>query len=53
MCRPPLNLSIYEITCCLFAKSECRIQIIKQIWTEICVFVKMSSDIEGKMVLTP
>jgi len=26
----------------LFAKSECRIQTIKHIWTETCVFVKMS-----------
>ena len=26
----------------LFAKSECRIQIIKHIWTETCVIVKMS-----------
>jgi len=25
----------------LFAKSECRIQIIKRIWTETCVCVKM------------
>jgi len=37
-----LNFSIYEIVFSLFAKSECRIQIIKQIWTETCVFVKIS-----------
>ena len=42
LCRPTLNLSIYEIVFSLFAKSECRIQIIKHIWTETCVFVKIS-----------
>jgi len=37
-----LHLSIYKIVFSLFAKSECRIQIIKQIWTETCDFVKIS-----------
>jgi len=37
-----LNFSIYEIVFCLYAKSEGRIQIIKHIWTETCVFVKIS-----------
>jgi len=37
-----LNLSVYEILFSLFAKSECRVQTIKLIWTETCVFVKMS-----------
>jgi len=41
-CTPTLNLSIYEIVFSLFAKSEYRIQTIKRIWTETCVFVKMS-----------
>ena len=36
-----MNLSIHEIVFGLFAKSEYRIQIIKHIWTETCVFVKM------------
>ena len=27
VCRPPLNLSLYEVICSLFAKSECPIQI--------------------------
>jgi len=30
VCRPTLNLFIYEIVFSLFAKSECRIQIIIQ-----------------------
>ena len=42
VCRPTLNLSVYEILFSLFAKSECRVQTIKLIWTETCVFVKMS-----------
>ena len=42
VCRPTLNLSVYEIIFSLFAKSECRIQKIKHIWTETCVFVKIS-----------
>jgi len=37
-----LKLSIYEIVFCLFAESGRRIQIIKHIWTETCVFVKIS-----------
>jgi len=37
-----LNLSIYKIVFSLFAESECRIQIIKPIEMETCVFVKMS-----------
>ena len=41
-CRPTLNLSIYEIVFSLFAKSEWRIQIIKHIWTETFVFMKIS-----------
>jgi len=36
------NLAIYEIVFSLFAKSECRIQVIKHIWTETCIFVKIS-----------
>ena len=40
--RPTLNISIYEIVFILFAKSECSIQIIKHIWTETCVFAKIS-----------
>ena len=43
VCRPTLKFSIYEIVFTLFAKSECIIQIIKHIWTETCVFVKISS----------
>ena len=42
VCRPTLNLSIYEIVFSLFARSECLIQIIKHIWTEPCVSVKVS-----------
>jgi len=38
-----LKLFIYEIVFTLFGKTECRIQIIKHIWTETCVFVKISS----------
>ena len=41
ICRPASKLSIYEIVFSLFAKNECRIQRIKHIWTETCVFVKM------------
>jgi len=37
-----LNPAIYEIVFSLFANSERCIQIIKRIWTETCVFVKMS-----------
>jgi len=37
-----MNLSTYEIVFGLFAKSQCRVQTIKLIWTETCVFVKMS-----------
>jgi len=37
-----LKLSIYEIVFRLFASSECRIQIIKHIWTETSAFVKIS-----------
>jgi len=36
-----MNLSVYEVVFGLFAKSECRIQIIKHIRMETCVFVKM------------
>ena len=36
--RPSFNLSICKIFFSLFAESECRIQIIKRIWTETCVF---------------
>ena len=39
--RPTLNLCIYEIVFCLFAKTECRIQTIEHIWTETGAFVKM------------
>ena len=42
VCRPTLNPSIYEIVFSLFAKSKCRIQIIKHTWMETCVFVKIS-----------
>ena len=42
VCRLTLKLSIYEIVFCLFAESGRRIQIIKHIWTETCVFVKIS-----------
>jgi len=42
VCRSTLNHSPCEIVFSLFAKSECCIQIIKHIWTETCVFVKMS-----------
>ena len=41
VCRPTLNFSIYEINFRLFAKCKCRIQIIKHIFTETCVFVKI------------
>jgi len=37
-----MNLSTYEIVFVLFAKSQCRIQIIKHIWMEAYGFVKMS-----------
>jgi len=43
VCRPTLNPSVYKIMFSLFAKSKCRIQIIKHTWTETCVFVKISS----------
>jgi len=43
VCTPTyLNVAIYEIVFCLFTKNECRIQIIKQIWTETCISLKMS-----------
>ena len=42
VCRPTLKLSIYENVFSLFAKSECRIQIITHIWTEACVSVNIS-----------
>jgi len=48
-----MKVSVYEIVFSLFAKSECRIQIIKHIWKETCVFLFKVSDIEGKMVLAP
>jgi len=31
---PALNVSIYEIVFGIFAKSKCRIQIIKHTWTQ-------------------
>ena len=42
VCRPTLKFSIYEIVVSLFAKTECRIQIIKHIWMETCIFVEIS-----------
>jgi len=39
---PIVNLFIYEILFSLFAKWEFRIQTIKHILTETCVFVKMN-----------
>ena len=42
VCKPTLNISICEIVFSLFAKSKCRLQIIKHIWTETGVFEKMS-----------
>jgi len=42
VCRPKFKLPISEIVFSLFAKSECRIQIIKHIWTKTCFFVKIS-----------
>jgi len=39
---PTLKLSIYETVFSLFAKSECRIETIKHILTETCVFMKIS-----------
>jgi len=44
VCRPTLKLPVYEIVLSLFAKSECHIQIIKHIWTEMCVFVRISHE---------
>jgi len=38
--RPTLNLSICKIVFCLFAESDCLIQIIKHIWMETCVLYK-------------
>jgi len=43
VCRSTLNPSVYEIIFSLFAKSECRFQIIKHTWTETCAFAKISS----------
>jgi len=37
-----MKLYIYEIVFSLFATSECRFQVIKHIWTDTCVFVKVS-----------
>ena len=43
VCTPTYSIvAIYEIVCSLFAKSECRIQIIKHIWRKTCVWVKIS-----------
>jgi len=56
ICNPALKLSIYEIVFNLFAKSECRIQIIISIFGRKLAFCENQlkvSDIEGKMVLTP
>jgi len=36
-----INLSIHKIVFSLFAKRECRIQLISHIWTETCVLVKI------------
>jgi len=41
VCKPTLNISIYEIVFSLFAKTNCRIQIIQHIRTETGVFMKM------------
>jgi len=43
-----LKLSIYKIVFSLFVKSECRIQIIKRIWTETCVFAKSVKSIRHR-----
>jgi len=42
VCRLTIELSIHRFVFSLFANSECRIQIIKHIWTKTCVFVKIS-----------
>jgi len=41
ICRPILKFSIYEIIFSLLANCECRIQIIKHIFRETCVFMKI------------
>jgi len=46
--RPTLNLSIYEIVFSLFAKIECRIQIIKRIWTILAFLWKWFKSIRQR-----
>ena len=48
LCRPTLKLSIYEIVFILFAKSECRIQIIKHFWTELAFLRKSVQSIRHR-----
>ena len=55
VCRPALNVCIYEIVLSLFAKSKCRIQIIPGrrfafLWKPV---KSIRHTVEGKMVLTP
>ena len=48
LCRPTLKISICEIVFYLFAKSECLIQIIKHIWTELAFLRKSVQSIRHR-----
>jgi len=45
---PTVEIPIYKSVFSLFAKSECRIQIIKRVWTETCLFVRINKKYQTR-----
>ena len=45
---PTVEIPVYKSVFSLFAKSECRIQIIKRVWTETCLFVRINKKYQTR-----